>query len=106
MFWTRKTLRGLDSPLFGWPDGDEFSIRDLLNGGCLIVGRAGSGKTSSSGRASMHAIVSNPDSGGLIIAAKPEDVEDVQAIFRKVGRKDLVIFGPEMPWRFNFLNYL
>ena len=42
----RKTCHPLDRPLFWWSDGDPFRVRDLLNGGALIVGRAGSGKTS------------------------------------------------------------
>jgi hypothetical protein len=47
----------LDIPLFHWTPRDPFRVRDLLNGGALILGRAGSGKTSSSGRALMQAIV-------------------------------------------------
>ena len=47
----------LDAPLFHWSPHDPFRVRDLLNGGVLILGRAGSGKTSSSGRTIMQAIV-------------------------------------------------
>ena len=36
---------------------DPFRVRDLLNGGVAIFGRAGSGKTSSSGRTLLQAIV-------------------------------------------------
>src|SRR5581483_2498392 len=65
----------LDSPLFYWTQSDPFTIRDVLNS-VLIFGRTGSGKTSSSGRQLMQAIVSNRQSGGLILAAKPEDADD------------------------------
>jgi hypothetical protein len=97
----------LDQPLMFWSPADPFTLRDLLNGGCLILGRAGSGKTSSSGRMLMLAIVKNRQSGGLILAAKPEDEEDIKRIFRKAGRlKDLIVFGPNSPYRFNFLRYV
>jgi hypothetical protein len=96
----------LGQVLFWWTPRDPFTVRDLLNGGCLILGRAGSGKTSSSGRTLMQAIVSNRRSGGLLIAAKPEDAEDVAAVFRRAGRKDLVVFDADSQWRFNFLDYV
>ena len=54
---------GLDQALFKWSDRDPFRVRDLLNGGALIVGRAGSGKTSSSGRTLMQAIVNFHEEG-------------------------------------------
>jgi hypothetical protein len=58
--WWRRTLKAqhpLDKALFQWPGSDVFRVRDLLNGGVLILGRAGSGKTSSSGRTLLQAIV-------------------------------------------------
>src|SRR5208282_1853208 len=35
----------LDRILFTWSPHDPFTVRDLLNGGVSILGRAGSGKT-------------------------------------------------------------
>ena len=35
----------------------------------------------------MQSIVDNPNSALLILAAKPEDAEDVQAIFKKAEDK-------------------
>ena len=103
----RNPGRSLDQVLFKWTDCDSFRIRDLLNGGALILGRAGSGKTSSSGRTLMQAIADNPRSGGLILAAKPEDTADVQAVFRRAKRtKDLVLFGADTPYRTNFFGCL
>jgi hypothetical protein len=96
----------LDRPLFHWTPHDAFTVRDLLNGGLLILGRAGSGKTSSSGRQLMQAIVNSthPMSGGLILAAKPEDAAEVQAVFGRAKRtKDLIVFDAEGPHRTNFL---
>lgn len=45
-----KTKDQLDTPLLQWSPADVFTVRDLLNGGVCITGRAGSGKTSSSGK--------------------------------------------------------
>ncbi len=53
-----RTKDPLDRPLLWWTDHDPFTIRDLLNGGVCITGRAGSGKTSSSGLTIAEAIVS------------------------------------------------
>jgi hypothetical protein len=93
--------------LFWWTPRDPFTVRDLLNGGSLILGRAGSGKTSSSGRMLMQAIVDNPNSGGLILAAKPEDAADVRRTFRNAGRpNDLIVFDADGPWRTNFLQWI
>jgi len=98
---------GLDAVLMRWTPTDPFRVRDLLNGGCLILGRAGSGKTSSSGRTLMQAIVDNPKSGGLLLAAKPEDADDIEAVFRKAGRlKDLIVFDAGNGWRCNFFGCL
>jgi hypothetical protein len=102
-----KSGGSLDTPLFHWTPRDPFRVRDLLNGGCLILGRAGSGKTSSSGRTLMQAIVRHPRSGGLILAAKPEDVGDVTRIFHQAGRpKDLIVFDADGHWRCNFFGCL
>lgn len=97
----------LDRVLFRWGENDAFTVRDLLNGGVCVIGRAGSGKTSSSGKLLGRSIVSLPGSGGLILAAKPEDLAMWQAIFALAGRADdLVVFGPGQPQRFNFLGYV
>jgi hypothetical protein len=107
---TQRNQKGtglLDFPLIWWTETDPFTIRDLLNGGLLILGRAGSGKTSGSGRCLMQALANCVMSAGLILAAKPEDEEDIKAVFRKAGRLgDLVIFDLDNRYRFNFLRYL
>lgn len=97
----------LDRVLLHWDEDNAFSVRDLLSGGVQILGRTGSGKTSSSGKALARAIVGLPGSGGLVIAAKPgEDRAMWEAIFTQAGRRDdLLIFAPDQPLRFNFLSY-
>ncbi len=96
----------LDAQLLRWSESDAFTVRDLLNGGVAIFGRTGSGKTSSSGKALANAVVRHRGSGGLILAAKPEDKGMWEAIFADAGRSDdLLVFAPDNPLRFNFLDY-
>jgi len=97
----------LDHVLLNWDADNAFTVRDLLNGGCCVIGRTGSGKTSSSGKRIGESIVRLPGSGGLILAAKPgEDRAMWEVIFTKAGRRDdLLIFAPDQPLRFNFLAY-
>jgi hypothetical protein len=97
----------IDQVLYWWTPNDPYRVRDLLNGGTLILGRSGSGKTSSSGRTLMRKIVENPNSGGLILAATPQDAGDVRAVFEKAGRlNDLIVFSADGPRRTNFLQWL
>ncbi len=77
----------LEKLLFRWESGDQFAVRDLLNGGILVLGRSGSGKTSSSGKWFSEAIVRYPKSSGLILCAKPEDKFTWQEIFRLAERE-------------------
>lgn len=103
----RRMADPLDKPLLHWSSADPFSLRDLLNGGVCITGRSGSGKTSSSGREIGQAIVRERGSGGLILAAKPEDLAMWKGVFEREGRSgDLLEFSPEATLRFNFLGYV
>lgn len=97
----------LDTPLLHLTPNDPYTVRDLLNGGCLILGQTGSGKTSSSGKALGRAIVQHGNSGGLILCAKPEDAEMWWAIFEAAGRKDdLLEFAVDKDLRCNFIDYI
>jgi len=92
--------------LFMWSRYDPCTVRDALSGGIAIFGGTGAGKTSSSGRHIGEALVSLPGSGGLILAAKPEDLLMWRRLFAKCGRSgDLLVFAPVGDLRFNFLNY-
>ena len=103
----RRRKAPLDAELARWTPDDPFTVRDLLNGGVLVLGRAGSGKTSSSGRFLMRSIVANPLSAGLIVCAKPEDIDDIRRVFKEAGRiGDLIVFSALSPYRFNVLDYL
>jgi TraM recognition site of TraD and TraG len=107
MFWRRRNGSGrddLDTPLLYWTQHDPLTVRDLLNGGVLTIGRTGSGKTSSSGKTLARKLVSHRNSCGLISAAKPEDVGMWRKIFADAGRsKDLLTFDATGDLRFNFL---
>lgn len=104
---TQKTSDGLDRVLLHWDEANAFTVRDLLNGGVCVMGRSGSGKTSSSGRALAEAIVRLPGSGGLLIAAKPGDDRAFwQKVFATAGRsQDLMIFSADHDLRCNILDY-
>lgn len=97
----------LATPLIHLTAHDPFTVRDLLNGGVCIMGRSGSGKTSSSGMCFARELIHHPRSGGLILAAKPEDPAMWKRWFAEAGRsEDLLIFAPDAPLRFNFLDHV
>ena len=101
----RKVIDARDIVLLNWTPTDPFTERDLLNGGIAVFGRSGSGKTSSSGKMIGSSIIAYANSGGLILAAKPEDVAMWQAIFADSGRqRDLIVFPARSKTneRFNF----
>jgi hypothetical protein len=62
----------LNRGIFLWSRHDVFRIRDLLRS-IAIWGASGSGKTSGSGFQLARAIFREANTGGLIIASKPED---------------------------------
>ena len=101
---TRGKLRDvLDAVLFTWA-GTPFNLRSLCQS-VLILGAAGAGKTSGSGRHFQRILISIPNSGGLIIASKPEDREDWIRAFKAAGREgDLTIMGPNEEVRCNFFG--
>ncbi len=73
--------------------------------GVLILGDTGSGKSSGSGRLLLDALL-NSGAGGLVLTVKLSDREYVEQRVRRCGRSDdLIVFGPDQPWRFNFLDY-
>lgn len=107
VFNSRQTYADpLDRPLMRWTRENWLRLRDLLNGGIAILGRTGSGKTSASGYQIGLAIVRLMGSGGLILASKPEDKAFWLRIFELAGRtKDLLVFEPSGPLRFNLLDH-
>lgn len=95
----------LDRTIFRRAD-TPFTERNLYQS-VLILGAAGSGKTSGSGRHFQGHILSIRDSAGLIISSKPEDRPDTIEAFKKHGRlDDLTILGPNDSAKLNFLDAL
>ena len=97
----------LDRPLMQWSKFDAFTVRDLLNGGVLVQGKTGSGKSSGPGKKMMRALIDHPRSGGLVRCAKPEDAAEARELFRQAGRlDDLLVFRPDQGLRFNLLDFV
>jgi hypothetical protein len=97
----------LDMAILRWTPNDPFTMRNLLDGGICILGRPGSGKTSSSGMLLARGCVGYPGSGGLILSSSPTDLAMWQAVFKRAGRQDdLIVFGPKHPHQFNVIDYL
>lgn len=97
----------LERPLLRFsPDPiDVWDIRDSLES-VLILGGSGSGKSSGSARTIARALL-GAGFGGLVLCAKPDERVVWERYARQTNREnDLIIFSPEQPWRFNFLNYL
>lgn len=94
----------LDLPLLYFSSRDVWRIRDACEG-VQIFGSIGSGKTSGSGAALAKAFL-RAGMGGLVLCAKPEERQLWERYAAETGRSQhLVIFGPDQPWRFNFLAY-
>ncbi len=100
----------LDEPLLQWSGSvnrrpaDHWTIRDSLDG-TLICGATGSGKSSGSGRTIARSFLQT-GYGGLVLTAKADERSHWETYCRETGRSDdLIVFGPEQPWKFNFLDY-
>lgn len=102
----RKTqeLWPLSQPLFRWSANDFWTIGAACEG-TLCLGATGSGKSSGSGR-TMALSMLDAGFGGLILTAKADERPVWEGYCRETGRlDDLLIFGPNNPWRFNFLDF-
>jgi hypothetical protein len=89
---------------FGHPLVDRFLIRHSLSG-CAIFGTTGSGKTSGSGAALARAYL-RAGYGALVLCVKPDEAALWQQYATETGREnDLILFGNDSRWTFNFLDY-
>jgi hypothetical protein len=85
----------LDRPVLSFSDSDVADFRALCEG-TLVVGSAGSGKTSTSGKQLAYGLLRMPSSGGLILTAKSEETENWKAYAKACGReKDLILFNAD-----------
>lgn len=89
---------------FGMPGVDDFTIRDS-QAGVLVVGITGSGKTSGSGTLLARSYL-QAGFGGLVLCVKPDEANLWRRYAQQTGRSnDLVFFGSDRRWKFNFLDY-
>ena len=98
----KNFVSNLDTPLLNLTAKDSFTLRDACNG-VHVFGAIGSGKTSGAGRALAGAYL-RAGMGGLILCAKPEEVELWLSYCEKHGRKDSVIVFDEKQGC-NFIAY-
>lgn len=99
---TTDFVKDLDQPLLQLTAKDSFTVRDSFNG-VHVFGAIGSGKTSGAGRAIAGAYL-RAGYGGLVLCAKPEEVENFLSYCKQHGRKDSVILFDKSR-HFNFLSY-
>lgn len=93
----------LDVPLLKLTSHDEFTLRDAVQGVC-VMGGIGSGKTSGSGRALAGAYL-RAGMGGLALCAKPEEAVLWRRYCAAHGRSgSLIEFDGSQPG-FNFIAY-
>ena len=99
---TRATT-DLDARLLKLSPTDYFRLRDAFDG-VHIFGGIGSGKTSGSGRALASALL-RTNAGGLILCAKPDEVDRWVNYARENGRANSLILFGERGQGFNFIAY-
>ena len=95
-------VNDLDTPLLKLSASDYFTLRDACDG-VHVFGGIGSGKTSGSGQALAGAYL-RAGMGGLVLCAKPEEVELWLAYADRHGRRDSVLIFDER-LGFNFIDY-
>lgn len=93
----------LDAPLLKLNGKDNFTVRDSFNG-IHVFGAIGSGKTSGAGRAIAGAYL-RAGYGGLVLCAKPEEVELWKSYCREHGREASMMVFDETR-HFNFLSHI
>src|SRR6201996_8909380 len=94
----------LDTSLLQISAVDQFSLRDACQG-VHVFGGIGSGKTSGSGQAIAAAYL-RAGFGGLVLCAKPEEVDLWVRYAKENGRANsLILFGERGGGGFNFITY-
>ncbi len=96
-------VSNLDTRLLRLSSRDHFTLRDACQG-VHVFGGIGSGKTSGSGKALASAYL-RAGMGGLVLAAKPDEVELWLRYARENGRANSVMLFGERGGAFNFLAY-
>jgi TraM recognition site of TraD and TraG len=93
----------LSRTLLQWSSNDVWTLGNAVEG-TLILGATGSGKSSGSGRTIALSFLRS-GFGGLVLTAKKDERQLWESYCAEAGRlNDLVVFGPNEPWRYNFLD--
>jgi hypothetical protein len=102
----RRNQDLLNTPILSFSEADCVDFR-LLSQGTLIVGSAGSGKTTTSGRQLACGLLKMlPTCGALILTAKSEETQNWISYAKACGReKDLIVFNAESGLSFDPLHY-
>lgn len=99
----RKNRWDLSTPIMSLSANDNWSIGDACQG-TQIFGATGSGKSTGSLAAIIRAFLRS-GFGGLFLTSKPDDCATYVHICKQLGReKDVMIFSPKEPYRFNALD--
>lgn len=96
-------VSNLDAPLLSLSPSDRFTLRDAVQG-VHVFGGIGSGKTSGSGQALASAYL-RAGMGGLVLAAKPEEVDLWVRYAHENGRGNSIVLFGERGGGFNFITY-
>ena len=91
--------------LYRWTANDHLTLRGLLDGGILVTGEPGSGKSSSSSFQLLRAVSAMPDAGGLVLSASPNDLEQTRRAFGDQAHR-LVVFDDSGTHRFNVISFV
>jgi hypothetical protein len=95
----------LDRPILSLSQTDVLTFRSLIEGGTLITGGLGSGKSSTSGRALALGFL-RAGMGGLVLTVKSDETQHWIEYAKSCGRtKDLIIFNAESGLSFDPLAY-
>ena len=101
----RKPRDGLDTVIYHWNKKDDLTVRDLVSGGILGLGRTSAGKTSAM-KSIAKAILRFRNSAILVLCAKVGEADDWVRYCKETGREqDIIRFGVDQPARFNQVGY-
>ncbi len=96
----------LNTPILQLSESDVVRFRDLIEGGTLITGGLGSGKSSTSAKSLALSFLSS-GIGGLVLTVKSDETKHWIEYAKSAGRfKDLVIFNAESGLVFDPLAYM
>jgi hypothetical protein len=101
-----QTITDILDIIIIWLSGVDFlTLRDLIEGGTLITGGLGSGKSSTSARALALGFL-RAGLGALILTVKSNETQQWLEYAKICGReKDVIVFNPESNLSFDPLAY-